>query len=381
MRIAVQPERFDNYGRNHEPRLAPLTESVHPKFGSAFSEPPIPDSAFGNAGNGLNGGRQYHRNRDYLSMQVQGHNMLGNHSMGSTQHIRPPADMFDFREPRVPEVEVRSPPMANHFTHPDEHSEHYHGDVHFQANHGYHHHGGRVDLLKDSLSMLTMASNEALQRHPLNKSRTQSTLDPSALSSFQEEMFRPIGGRPQLPVLSQLDMREPNECVVNESAMDRNGRTTSPKPSTFPLIKSKTAPKLSGIDSPSSSPSMKLLARKLLGSSNKDLRINCDNVLPDEMAEAVLGTPPSTSSPSRYNAKRLSNSSSRSPLTFPAGGFFGGTDCNDNRFAWDVALEEDESAPIDGSFNECAGLSSIVEEPASSNQRESRHGNRWIANE
>ncbi len=103
-------------------------------------------------------------------------------------------------------------------------------------------------------------------------------------------------------------------------------------PSKFPMIKSKTAPRLSISPNdllPAISPSKSSLTATPGKSTNRDA-----NFLSNEVAESVLDVLSPFPSLSQSGKQRLSNNAI-SDSSNNNSGFFGGTDLNDPRFSWD----------------------------------------------
>lgn len=261
--------------------------------------------------------------------------------------------------------EVRSLP-------PDDHSEHY-ADLLASLTGST-----STDHSSNSNSGMSMGMGSSMKL-PFHKSRSHSTLDPASLPlqslslSLQHHGHGHGHGHGLEPLhqhapamssafLPQLDMGRDGE---DESEMDLyyNKPAAAQTTPQFPLIKSKTVPKLSSLgdfsSSPAGSPSMKMLARKLLGGgSNRDLNLN--SFLPDEMAESVLGTPPAASArrTSRGPAglAPLRSLGRLSPQVVPQESYFFPPPTDDDRFAWDAALDEDDDLGLQAIAEEDDGL-------------------------
>lgn len=135
--------------------------------------------------------------------------------------------------------------------------------------------GRRVSLLKSRSEALFPADQLSAFQSAHSSSRATSQFSLPDLDSPRSSGMYSVASEAALPTLSPaIDVEAPP-----------NG---TPK-SRFPLLKSKTAPKISGVhfgsfaDSPSGSPSMKLFGRKK-GSPGP----NSDLFLASEVAEAVL---------------------------------------------------------------------------------------------
>lgn len=108
-------------------------------------------------------------------------------------------------------------------------------------------------------------------------------------------------------------------------------------PSKFPMIKSKTAPRLSVSPNdllPAISPTK---SNSNISNMIPGKPINREsNFLPNEVAESVLDVLSPFPSLSNSGKHRQSNNSG-SDFSFNQGGFFAGTDMNDPRFSWEEA--------------------------------------------
>lgn len=129
----------------------------------------------------------------------------------------------------------------------------------------------------------------------LHKSRSESLLPPDQLPLLHG--MNSFGGH-HVDLSAPVDDSRCNDFV--EVTPTTGAVTDSPteKLSRFPMLKSKTAPKLMtlnglGSDSPSASPSMKLFGRKKFLGFSSPHGVGNDSFLASEVAEAVLGNSPS----------------------------------------------------------------------------------------
>lgn len=269
--------------------------------------------------------------------------------------------------------EVRSPPFASQFLSPDEQSELYGADMLYSQQQQQQSQNGNADLLRDSFSLLSLSAQDnaflktrSLESDmprpgakPFHRARSQSSLD--AFSFGQDEYLKqhPL---PQIhhPFSPQVEtVRENEEVCLDKLLGDRmqflkNG-SLSPDSNSFPLMKSKTVPKLGGHHdvgmSPLGSPAMKMIPRKLPHCNSKD----AVDFLFDEVAESVLNTPP-TMSPSHirklkktpgFDVLSSAGNMGSTAKSLPQDTFFPSMDSVDDRFAWDAGFEDEESAVPD----------------------------------
>eukprot|EP01039_Chlorochromonas_danica_P003494 gene3495-3827_t len=276
--------------------------------------------------------------------------------------------------------EVRSPPFASQFLSPDEQSEFYGTDMIYSQQQQSQ--NGNADLLRDSFSLLSLSAQDnaflktrSLESDmprqgakPFHRARSQSSLD---AFSFGQDEYLKQHSLPQIhhPFSPQVEtVRENEEVCLDKLLGDRmqflkNGNM-SPDSNSFPLMKSKTVPKLGGHHdmgmSPLGSPVVKMIPRKLPRCNSKD----AVEFLFDEVAESVLHTPP-TMSPTHirklkktpgFDALSSAGNMGSTVKSLPPDTFFPSMDSVDDRFTWDAGFEDEDAvtdAAIDAHCETC----------------------------
>jgi hypothetical protein len=195
--------------------------------------------------------------------------------------------------------------------------------------------------------------------HDFNRSRlsglgssSQSQMDPmqatiNSIGTIKSKLLK-SNSQPTIPIEDFASlMLNHNNVHQQSSSFIELPREMSPastsltmtqsekSPSKFPMIKSKTAPRLSVSPNdllPAISPSKNYMGNVAMNTNNvipgKSIQRE-SNFLPNEVAESVLDVL------SLSNSGKHRQSQSSLNLPFNQGGFFSGTDMNDPRFSWE----------------------------------------------